>query len=298
MSQPRGGLGRGLEALIPRGAGGLQEIEVGRISPNPQQPRQQIDPDALEELASSIRQHGLLQPVVVTRSGAGYSLVAGERRWRAAQAAGLATVPAIVKETAPESILELALVENLQRADLTPLEEAGAYRMLVDRGLTQEDVAARVGRSRVAVANRLRLLALPPTARELLVGGSITEGHARALLGCADPAMIDALARRVADRQLSVRETEELVRRAMEPRSKSDGAVGRGLAPRRDLGGVQDPAQRVSDSLDALEEELQRALGTKVQIVRTRRGGRLVIHYYDDDQLDGLVDALLGHEGA
>ncbi len=294
MSQTRGGLGRGLDALIPRGAGGLQEIEIDRISPNPQQPRQQIDPAALEELAASIRQHGLLQPLVVTRSGSGYSIVAGERRWRAARAAGLTTVPAIVKETSPESVLELALVENLQRADLTPLEEAGAYQILVERGLTQEQVAARVGRSRVAVANRLRLLALPPAARDLLITGSITEGHARALLGCADPAMIDALARRVADRQISVRETEELVRRATGAQPLDP--VGQGLVPRRAHGRAQGPALR-TDTRDSLEEELQRALGTKVQIMRSRRGGRLVIHYYDEDQLSGLLDTLLGREG-
>src|SRR5437762_8223332 len=193
MSQHRGGLGRGLEALIPRGAPGLQEIEIDRIAPNPEQPRQRIDPDALEELAASIRQHGLLQPLVLTRAGGGFTIIAGERRWRAARAAGLAAVPAIVKETSPESILELALVENLQRADLTPLEEANAYQTLLARGLTQAQVAERVGRSRVAVANRLRLLALAPTVRQLLVDGSLTEGHARALLGCTDPTMMDSL---------------------------------------------------------------------------------------------------------
>ena len=286
MSQPRGGLGRGLDALIPRGAGGLQEIEIDRISPNPQQPRQRIDPAALDELASSIRQHGLLQPLVVTRSGAGYSIVVGERRWRAARVAGLGTVPAIVKEASPESMLELALVENLQRADLTPLEEAGAYQMLVERGLTQEQVASRVGRSRAAVANRLRLLALPPTARELLVGGSLSEGHARALLGCSDPAMIDALAQRVADRELSVRETEELVRRMTV--SSSESRVASPASPARD------PELATRDSI---EEELQRVLGTRVQIMRSRRGGRLIIHFYDDDQLAGLLDTLLGREG-
>jgi ParB family chromosome partitioning protein len=285
MSQPRGGLGRGLEALIPRGAGGLQEIEIDRISPNPDQPRQQFDPEALADLASSIRQHGLLQPLVVTRSGAGYSIVAGERRWRAARAAGLAAVPAIVKETSPQSILELALVENLQRADLSPLEEASAYQVLVERGLTQEQVATRVGRSRAVVANRLRLLGLPHATRDLLMGGSLTEGHARALLGCADPAMLDTLARRVVDRDLSVRETEELVRRLSFPNPES-AAPNAGASPQ---------ASR-PETRDSLEEELQRTLGTKVQITRSRRGGRLVIHFYDEDQLNGLLDALLGRD--
>jgi len=282
VSQARGGLGRGLDALIPRGAGGLQEIELDRISPNPQQPRQHIDPAALEELASSIRQHGLLQPLVVTRAGTGYTIVAGERRWRAARTAGLTTVPAIVKEATPEAVLELALVENLQRADLTPLEEAGAYQVFIERGLTQEQIAARVGRSRAAVANRLRLLALPAKARAHLVAGSLTEGHARALLGCSEPALIDALAQRVVDRALSVRETEELVRRATtgsELRVPSSELRGRDSEP---------------GTRNSIEEELERALGTRVQLMRSRRGGRLIIHFYDDDQLAGLLDSLLG----
>ena len=278
MSQTRGGLGRGLEALIPRGSGGLQEIELDRIVPNPEQPRQHIDPEALAELAASIRQHGLLQPLVVTRAERGYSIVAGERRWRAARAAGLTSVPVIVKEASAESVLELALVENLQRADLTPLEEAAAYQLLVERGLTQEQVATRVGRSRVAVANRLRLLSLPAEARSLLVSGALTEGHARALLGCPDPQLIDVLARRIAERQLSVRETEELVRRA---------AAQRDAEPSR-----SEPGHR-GETRDSLEEELQRMLGTRVQLLRSRKGGRLVIHYYDEDQLNGLLDALL-----
>ncbi len=284
MNQLRGGLGRGLEALIPRGAGGLQEIDIERISPNPRQPRQRMDPGALEELASSIRQHGLLEPLLVARAEAGYTLIAGERRWRAAKMAGLTSVPALVKDASAESTLELALVENLQRADLTPLEEANAYRLLVDEfGLTQEQVAGRVGRSRVSVTNRLRLLSLPPRARELLSEGSITEGHARALLGCADPGMLDGLAARVAERQLSVRETEELVRRAAVPSSE---ARAPGLR-----GGNAEPGTR-----NLVEEELQRVLGTRVQIHRSRRGGRLIVHYYSDDQLAGIIEALLGRE--
>jgi ParB family chromosome partitioning protein len=277
MQQIRGGLGRGLDALIPRGTGGIQDVDVERITPSPTQPRQHFDAAALEELAASIREHGVLQPVIVSRSPTGYTLIAGERRWRAARLAGLPTVPALVKETSAEAALELALVENLQRADLTSLEEAAAYRDLVDSyGLTQEQVAARVGRSRVAVANRLRLLSLPPRAKALLAEGSLTEGHARALLGCADTSLLEALAQRVADQQLSVRQTEELVRRVA-------GDRGRGAGPRP-------PAP---DPRPSMEEELQRALGTRVQIMRSRRGGRLIIHYYDDDQLTGIIEALL-----
>jgi ParB family transcriptional regulator, chromosome partitioning protein len=284
MQHLRGGLGRGLDALIPRGATGIQEIEVQRIAPSPVQPRHHFDPESLEELAGSIREHGVLQPVIVAREGVGYTLIAGERRWRAAKIAGLTTIPALVKEASPESALELALVENLQRADLTPLEEANAYRELVDTfSLTHEQVAGRVGRSRVAVTNRIRLLSLPARARELLAEGAITEGHARALLGCANPVLMDTIAEQIAERGLSVRQTEELVRRtqALQPdvvETEQDTGDGRGT----DVG-----------ALSAIEEDLQRALGTRVQIVRSRRGGRLVLHYYDDDQLTGLVEMLL-----
>lgn len=275
MQGLRGGLGRGLDALIPRGGGGTQEIEVDRIAPNPSQPRKGFDATALDELASSIREHGLLQPVIVSRAPTGYTLIAGERRWRAAKLAGLPTVPAVVKDVSPREALELALVENLQRADLSPLEEAAAYRELIDgHGITQEQVGARIGRSRVSVTNRLRLLSLPLGARGLLADGQLSEGHARALLACTDLVLLEALAARVAVEQLSVRSTEELVRRALQPRETKP--------------------ERAEPS--ATEEELQRTLGTRVQIVRSRRGGRLVIHYYDDDQLAGIVGSLLGQE--
>jgi ParB family chromosome partitioning protein len=279
--------------LIHRGSSGVQEIEIDRIAPNPQQPRQQFDPEALEELAASIRQHGILQPVVVMRDGAGYVLIAGERRWRAAKIAGLTSLPALVKDASPAASLELALVENVQRADLTPLEEASAYRTLLDEhGLTQEQVAARVGRSRVAVTNRLRLLALPAATKARLADGSLTEGHARALLGLPDPPAIDAMAEEVVRRKLSVRETEELVRRGA---GIGDPSGGQGPG----FGGQEPPAPTPDTrSLAPLEEDLQRALGTRVQLVRSRRGGKLVIHYYDADQLDGLIELLLGRESA
>ena len=284
MQHLRGGLGRGLDALIPRGASGIQEIEIQRIAPSPVQPRQQFDQESLEELASSIREHGVLQPVIVAREGVGYTLIAGERRWRAASIAGLTSIPALVKDASPESALELALVENLQRADLTPLEEATAYRELVDTfSLTHDQVASRVGRSRVAVTNRIRLLSLPSRARQLLADGAITEGHARALLGCANPVLMDTIAEQIGDRGLSVRQTEELVRRTQGPQSAAPEIA------------QDDSDGRSADAgpLNAIEEDLQRALGTRVQILRSRRGGRLVLHYYDDDQLTGLVELLL-----
>jgi ParB family chromosome partitioning protein len=213
-SQPRGGLGRGLDALIPRTGATVREVEVSHIRPNPAQPRLHFEQAALDELADSIREHGVLQPLIVSRTLEGYTLIAGERRLRAARLAGRSTVPVVVKEAAPEDALTLALVENLQRADLTPVEEAMAYRELVEtHHLTQEQVAARVGRSRASVTNRLRLLTLPPHTAGLLAEGAITEGHARALLGCPDSTVLDALADRVVREGLSVRQVEELVRR-------------------------------------------------------------------------------------
>jgi ParB family chromosome partitioning protein len=219
--------------------------------------------------------------VIVGRAeGGSYALIAGERRWRAARMAGLRTVPALVKDASPREALELALVENLQRADLTPLEEAGAYRQLVDEyHLTQDQLATRLGRSRTAVTNRLRLLSLPAGALTLLAEGAISEGHARALLGSSDPSMVEVLAQHVAERGLSVRETEELVRR-----SAADG---------NSAGRTMRAAQRDS-ALSDIEEQLQRALGTRVQVLRSRHGGRVVVHFYDDAQLEGLMETLLG----
>jgi ParB family chromosome partitioning protein len=276
----RGGLGRGLDALIPRSGGTVRDVDVTAIRPNPAQPRQHFDQAALEELATSIREHGVLQPLIVSRTLEGYTLIAGERRLRAAKLAGHSTVPVIVKEALPRDALALALVENLQRADLSPLEEAAAYRELIDaHGLTQEQVAGRVGRSRASVTNRLRLLGLPLRAAELLAEGAISEGHARALLGCPDATLLDALAERVAREELSVRQTEELVRRAQATAADAQAEDG-GRAPER--------------SPSIVEERLQQVLGTRVQIVRSRRGGRLVVHFYDDEQLAGIVDMMLG----
>ena len=292
-SRPPGrGLGRGLGALIPRGQGGLQELEVTRIAPNPQQPRQQADEAALKELADSIRQHGVLQPVVVTRAEGGdeYVLIAGERRWRAARLAGLDTIPAIVKEAAGRERLELALVENLQREDLAPLEMAAAYRALIDEhGLTQERVAERVGKSRASVANTLRLLQLPPAAREALAAGRISEGHARALLGAPNEDALLAALEAAVVRGLTVRQTEELVRRAAESEGageRESGRAGEALSDTRHS--TPDP------DVAYLEERFRQALGTKVQLVRAARGGRLIIHFYSDDELEGLIETICG----
>ena len=299
MSQPSGGLGRGLGALIPRGQPGLQELELDRIAPNPQQPRLRADEVGLAELAESVREHGVLQPVVVTRAEGGsdgYVLIAGERRWRAARLAGLKTIPAIVKEAAPRQRLELALVENLQREDLAPLEMAAAYRALIDEhGLTQEQVARRVGKSRVVVANALRLLQLPRPASEALSAGQISEGHARALLTAPSEAVLLAALAHVLERGLSVRQTEELARRLGE----AAGVGGRhpaGGEEEMDAATIRHPPAADPETA-YLEERFRQALGTKVQLVRGRRGGRLIVHFFSDDELEGIYQAICGGGG-
>ncbi len=243
------------------------------------QPRTLFDPDALSELAMSIRQHGLIQPLIVSQLGPErYQLIAGERRLQAARMAGLPTVPTMVKEVTPQNALELALVENIQRADLNPLEEAAAYRHLVeDFGLTQEQVAERVGKSRVSVTNTLRLLRLPAEVRQSLADGTIREGHARALLALPTiEAQIAALTT-VAKKALSVRQTEELVRRLM-----------------ADPPGPK-PERYVAPETRALEEEFRETLGTKVNLYRNRRGrGRLVIHFFSEEELQSLYDVIVG----
>jgi ParB family transcriptional regulator, chromosome partitioning protein len=297
MPANKSGLGRGLGALIP-GGGGVDEVDIDLITPNPEQPRQRMDPEALGELSASIREHGLLQPLVVTRqtsqTGAvTYQLIAGERRLHAARTAGLARVPVVVRETSARGMLELALVENVQRADLGPLEEATAYRRLVDEfGLSQADVAERVGKSRVAVSNTLRLLELPPAIKDGLAAGEITEGHARALLGAPQEGVRLNLYREVVSKSLSVRQTEELVRRLREgsPWLEVPDEEPR---PRRGR-----PPRPVDPNLSAIEERLRASLNTQVRLERSRTGGRIVIQFYGDEDLEGLITRLLGDEQA
>jgi ParB family chromosome partitioning protein len=274
------GLGRGLGALIPQAGptgGGSVEIPISRIRGNPYQPRQRVEQEALESLASSIAVHGVLQPVIVTEVLDGYQLVAGERRVRAAQLAGLDRVPAIVRQMTDRDQLAVALVENVQRADLNAMEEAHAYRQLADDfKFTQDDIAARVGRARSTVANTLRLLELEPSVQKALGDGDVTEGHARALAG-AEPAAQRQLVETVVARGLSVRQTEELVRRLR------DRPVAKATA-----------ATDLDAEMEHLEEALRRALGTKVQLARSRRGGRIVIEYYSDEEFSRLFDRLTG----
>ena len=278
------GLGKGLGALLPpsdeaSAPGGLVDAPVRAIVPNPRQPRTQFDEQALRELADSIREHGLIQPLIVTRVGEDqYALIAGERRWRAAQLAGLESVPVVVKDVAPQEMLEMALVENVQRSDLNALEEAQAYKQLSEEfGLTQDQIAQRVGKSRVAVANTLRLLKLPEAIKARLADGLITEGHARALLTITDAAVQQRLLSQIVKNGLSVRQTEELVRRLMEdhPATKKPTAStshGRGTGA----------------DTRALEERMRRALGTKVILSRSKKGGTIMIHFYSEEELDAI----------
>jgi ParB family chromosome partitioning protein len=278
------GLGRGLAALIPQRSsppGGSMEIPLARIRENPRQPRLRMNDDTLAGLAESIRQHGVIQPILVTETIDGYQLVAGERRVRAARAAGLEHIPAVVRQLADRQQLELALVENLQREDLDPIEAARAYRQLIDEfSFTQEDLASRVGRARSTVANTLRLLELDPAVQDALAAGAITEGHARAIGGLSIEAQPHVVAS-VVDDDLSVRQTEEFVRRLREPRVQREAGA--------------DGAAAIDPEVERVEEDLRRSLGTKVRLTRTRRGGRITIEYYGDDELARLYLRLIGN---
>ena len=289
MTVVKRGLGRGLDALIEAASTGategIQRVPIDAIGPNPRQPRHTLRADDLAELAASLREHGLIQPLIVTRAPLGadvaYTLIAGERRWRAARLAGLSEVPVIVREATPQGMLELALVENLQRADLNPLEEAAAYRALMDEfGLTQEQVAARVGKSRAAVANSVRLLHLAQPVKDALSDGQISEGHARALLGLSDePAQVAALDL-IVRRGYSVRQTEDLVRRMTAAAHAAE-----------EIDAEDDPWEQETR---ALEQQLREALGTKVTLSRSRQGGRLVVYFYSEEELQALYEHMIG----
>jgi ParB family chromosome partitioning protein len=276
MPGDRRGLGKGLEALIPT-APGVTEVEIDSIIPNPRQPRRALDPEALQELATSIKEQGLVQPLVVTGVGDGYQLLVGERRWRAAKLAGLEMVPVVIREATPQQMLELALVENLQREDLNPLETATAYQQLVEEfGMTQRQIADKVGKNRVTVTNTLRLLNLPDEVKDALLAEEISEGHARAMLRLrSEPEQIQVL-KAIIKSGLSVRQTEELVRRMVkEPEAKLE------------------PPEK-SPELRALEDQFRQALGTKVNLSRGRNRGKLVIYFYSEEELQGIYDLIVG----
>ncbi|HMW00978.1 MAG TPA: ParB/RepB/Spo0J family partition protein [Acidobacteriota bacterium] len=278
----RKALGRGLSALLPANSyqgDDFLEIDIDRISPNAQQPRTTFREESLEELAQSIRANGVVQPILVRKHGLGYELVAGERRWRAAQRAGLHKIPAVVKDVPDEKLLELALIENIQREELNPIEEANAYQRLIqDFKLRQEDIARQVGKERSSIANMLRLLRLSPDVQQLVEDSRISMGHARAILSLEDETLQRQVAEDIIAKGLSVRETERIVRRLI------DGPPQPTAQPKE-----ADP------NLKAAETKLQRTLNTKVRITTGAKGGRIEIDYYSDEDLDRIYHQLMGN---
>lgn len=282
----RQSLGRGLSALLgdDRATDAValtSEIDIDLIQPNPEQPRTRFADAALDELAQSISANGVVQPIVVRRKGTAYEIVAGERRWRAAQRAGLRKIPAAVKEVPDEKLLELALIENIQRQELNPIEEAAAYRKLIDTvGLTQEAVSSRVGKDRTLIATSLRLLKLPDDIQKLIEEGRLSAGHGRALLMTDDVAIQRRIARSVIEKSLSVRETERAVRRASQPR-------------RRSIVNIKPPEK--DPNFAAAETKLRRRLGTAVTIVPNAKGpgGKVEIEYYSQEDLDRIYQTII-----
>jgi ParB family chromosome partitioning protein len=282
----RTGLGKGLESLIPTGGkvpastgsdiGGVQQVAVDAIQPNPRQPRIHFKEDELAELAASIREHGVIQPLIVMpKSDGKFILIAGERRWQASQKAGLRTVPVITRQASNQELLEIALIENVQRADLNSLEEAEAYRQLAEEfGLSHEAVAKRVGKSRVAVTNTIRLLGLADVVKQALVDGRITEGHARVLLALSTQKAQASAMQTVINLSLNVRQTEELIRK---------------LAGQKPI-----KAKKLGQSPDVndVEKRLQHSLGTKVALKHGKNGGTVTIYYYSGEELDALLEKL------
>lgn len=286
-------LGRGFSALLPnasapaavtessgqRGANSVLHVAIEEVQPDKLQPRRHFDETKIEELAASIRAKGVIQPILVRKDGSRYRIIAGERRWRASQRAGLKNIPVLVKEVTERQAFELALIENIQRQDLNPVEEAEAYRRLIDEyQLTQDACAERVGKDRSSVANSLRLLRLPSEVKESLADGALNMGHARALLGLTDDAAIKKAASDVVAKKLSVRQTEQLVRQA---RDAHTGA------------GQKEKEKRPSPQVRTIEEKLQRALGTKVRLTDKGNGkGKIEIDFFSYAELDGLLASL------
>ena len=281
MPPKRTGLGKGLDALIPiNTSAGVTQIAVDSISPNPRQPRSHFDPEEIAELAASIREHGVIQPLLVTHAAeeGEYVLIAGQRRLMAARQADLERVPVIVREASDQELIELALIENVQRADLSPLETAEAYRQLAEDFLfSHDEIAVRVGKSRVSITNTLRLLRLPIIVQQALADEKLTEGHARALLSLATTEAQVAALNTIIAKDLNVRQTEDLVRKLLGQRPKEK---------------VEKPP--LSPEFHALEERLRSHLGTKVNLSEGRKGGSITIHYYSDEELNALVGLILG----
>lgn len=282
MAKGRGGLGRGLESLFEDAAPSfesdtrIETLPLREIEPDPGQPRKTFDDETLAELSASIAEHGLLQPIAVRpKPSGGYLIVAGERRWRASRMAGLTEVPVIVKDVTDEQAMELALVENLQREDLDPVEEAAGIRELMTRcDLTQEQAARKLGKSRSALANSLRLLSLPETVLELLKSGFITIGHAKVVLGLPTPELQEEAAQMIADNQLNVRQAEALCKKLAKPAKEPVAAPLPSALP------VE------------VEESLQQALGSEVRVAYHDGKGKLTVHFYSDDQLKAFANLL------
>ena len=285
-SRKRRGLGQGLGALIPTGESassevGLRNVPIDNILPNPYQPRGEMEEAKLQELTDSIREHGIIQPLIVTQLEEGavgerFQLIAGERRWRAAKRVGLAQVPVVIKEASPQEMLELALIENIQRDDLNPLEEAVAFQQMAEMGdMTQNEIATRVGKSRSAIANTLRLLQLPEPLQEMVRSGELSEGHGRALLGLSEASRMMEAAQLFIRQNYTVRQAEAWVKREMEGT--------RSPAPKAPLN-AQDKA---------LQHHFASALNTRVELRRRRKGGQLVIYFENDEDLQSIYDVII-----
>lgn len=269
------GLGKGLGALLGTEEaenGGIMEIRISDIEPNVNQPRKTFDDEKLAALAESIKQHGVVQPLIVQRDGDTYRIVAGERRWRAARLAGLDTVPVIVRDLSDRQVMEVALIENLQREDLNPIEEAEAYERLISEfGMKQEEVASVVGKSRPAITNSIRLLSLNDEIKSRVISGEISSGHARALLSLDDQKLQLEAMQEIIDKSLSVRETEKLIKQLMTPKKQKE--------------------KKAPDAeYQAIEERFREIFGTKVRIMNNKKNGKILIEYYSQDELDRIIN--------
>ncbi|HHW49150.1 MAG TPA: ParB/RepB/Spo0J family partition protein [Clostridiaceae bacterium] len=270
------GLGRGLGALLATDDtenNGIMEIKINEIEPNTNQPRKSFDDEKLAQLAESIKQHGVVQPIIVKKEGDIYRIVAGERRWRAARIAGLTTIPVIVKDLSNRQIMEVALIENLQREDLNPIEEAEAYnRLIKEYNMTQEEISKTIGKSRSAVANSLRLLNLCDEVIEYLKSGELTSGHARCMVPVEDKEMQIKIARTVIEKQLNVRDTEKLVKKYLTKKTVQK-------KPKLELEGIME-----------IEEKFTKIFGTKVKILHGNKKGKILIEYYSNEELDRIIE--------
>lgn len=275
------GLGRGLDALLPVEQDNEKEIievKINDIEPNEKQPRKNFDDEKLMKLAESIKAQGIIQPIIVKRENDIYRIVAGERRWRAAKIAGITHIPVIVREMTERQIMEIALIENLQREDLNPIEEAEAFEKLIkEYGLTQEEIAKTVGRSRPAIANALRLLSLDESIKEYIVEGQLSSGHARALIPLEDKELQKEVAEKIIEGGMSVRETENLVKKILNEKDK-----------------IKDEKKKIekNEEIMVIEEKLKNIFGTKVKILHKKNKGKIIIDYYSNDDLDRLIEIM------